>query len=49
MASSIQERSILGYFDDELVELCSYVRQTSPVRELLANGIPLSTSIEGLH
>jgi uncharacterized OsmC-like protein len=30
----------------ELKELCTYVQQTSPVRDVLANGVPVSTSIE---
>jgi uncharacterized OsmC-like protein len=30
----------------ELKELCDYVQQTSPVRDVLANGVPVSTSIE---
>jgi uncharacterized OsmC-like protein len=32
----------------ELQELCTYVQQTSPVRDILANGVPVKTSIEAL-
>jgi uncharacterized OsmC-like protein len=32
----------------ELKELCTYVQETSPVRDVLANGVPVSTSIEAL-
>jgi uncharacterized OsmC-like protein len=32
----------------ELEELCTYVQETSPVRDVLANGVPVSTSIEVL-
>jgi uncharacterized OsmC-like protein len=30
----------------ELTELCTYVQETSPVRDVLANGVPVSTTIE---
>ncbi|HEY7561461.1 MAG TPA: OsmC family protein [Gaiellaceae bacterium] len=30
----------------ELKELCSYVQETSPVRDVLSNGVPVTTSIE---
>lgn len=32
----------------ELKELCTYVQETSPVRDVLANGVPVSTTIEVL-
>lgn len=32
----------------ELEELCKYVQDTSPVRDILANPVPVSTSIEVL-
>jgi uncharacterized OsmC-like protein len=32
----------------ELQELCTYVQQTSPVLDVLANGVPVKTSIEAL-
>ena len=32
--------------DDELRELCTYVQQTSPVRDLLAEPVPVHTSLE---
>ena len=35
-----------GASEDELKELCSYVQETSPVRDVLANGVPVTTSIE---
>jgi uncharacterized OsmC-like protein len=31
---------------EELEELCTYVQQTSPVRDVLTNGVPVETSIE---
>jgi len=31
---------------EELRELCSYVQGTSPVRDVLANPVPVSTTIE---
>lgn len=34
--------------DDELAELCRYVQETSPVRDCLANRVPLTTSLEVL-
>jgi uncharacterized OsmC-like protein len=37
-----------GATEAELKELCSYVQQTSPVRDVLANGVPVTTSIEVL-
>lgn len=33
---------------EELEELCAYVQRTSPVRDVLANGVPVETSIEVL-
>ncbi len=30
----------------ELKELCSYVQETSPVRDVLANGVPVKTTLE---
>jgi hypothetical protein len=35
-----------GAREIELKELFTYVRETSPVRDVLANGVPVSTSIE---
>jgi uncharacterized OsmC-like protein len=32
----------------ELEELCRYVQETSPVRDILANPVPVKTSIEAL-
>ena len=32
----------------ELKELCSYVQETSPVRDVLANGVPITTTLETL-
>jgi hypothetical protein len=32
----------------ELRELCSYVQETSPVRDVLASGVPVATPIEVL-
>lgn len=32
----------------QLDELCQYVQDTSPVRDVLANGVPVSTSLEVL-
>jgi uncharacterized OsmC-like protein len=32
----------------ELQELCTYVQRTSPVRDVIANGVPVKTSIEAL-
>jgi uncharacterized OsmC-like protein len=32
--------------DAELKELCSYVQETSPVRDVLANGVPVKTTLE---
>jgi len=37
-----------GATEAELKELCSYVQETSPVRDVLANGVPVTTSIEVL-
>lgn len=37
-----------GTTEAELKELCSYVQETSPVRDVLANGVPVTTSIEVL-
>jgi uncharacterized OsmC-like protein len=33
---------------EQLDELCQYVQDTSPVRDVLANGVPVETSIEVL-
>ena len=30
----------------ELKELCSYVQETSPVRDVLTNGVPVKTTLE---
>jgi uncharacterized OsmC-like protein len=38
-----------GATDGELRELCSYVQETSPVRDVLANGVPVTTSIQVLQ
>lgn len=35
-----------GASEEELRELCSYVQATSPVRDVLANGVPVQTTIE---
>jgi uncharacterized OsmC-like protein len=35
-----------GATEDELKELCTYVQETSPVRDVLANGVPVTTSIQ---
>jgi uncharacterized OsmC-like protein len=35
-----------GATAEELTELCSYVQETSPVRDVLANGVPVRTTIE---
>jgi hypothetical protein len=32
----------------ELKELCSYVQETSPVRDVLANGVPVTTTLEAV-
>jgi hypothetical protein len=32
--------------DEQLTELCRYVQQTSPVRDVLANPVPVTTSLE---
>ena len=32
--------------DEQLTELCSYVQDTSPVRDMLANPVPVETSLE---
>ena len=37
-----------GATEAELKELCAYVQETWPVREVIANGVPLTSSIEGL-
>lgn len=31
---------------EQLTELCDYVQQTSPVRDVLVNSVPVSTSLE---
>ena len=35
-----------GTSEQELTELCAYVQETSPVRDVLANPIPVTTTIE---
>ena len=35
-----------GTSEQELKELCTYVQDTSPVRDVLANRVPISTTIE---
>jgi uncharacterized OsmC-like protein len=35
-----------GASEDELKELCQYVQDTSPVRDMLANPVPVRTTIE---
>jgi len=35
-----------GASEQELKELCSYVQDTSPVKDVLANPVPVSTTIE---
>lgn len=37
-----------GTSREALEELCSYVQRTSPVRDVLTNGVPVETSIEVL-
>lgn len=32
--------------DEQLTELCSYVQDTSPVRDVLVNPVPVTTSLE---
>lgn len=32
--------------DDQLTELCQYVQDTSPVRDVLANPVPVKTSLQ---
>ncbi len=32
--------------DEQLTELCQYVQDTSPVRDVLANPVPVSTSLQ---
>ena len=32
--------------DEQLTELCRYVQETSPVRDVLANPVPVTTSLE---
>jgi uncharacterized OsmC-like protein len=32
--------------DQQLIDLCSYVQETSPVRDVLANPVPVTTSLE---
>ena len=32
--------------EEQLTELCSYVQDTSPVRDILANPVPVDTSLE---
>lgn len=35
-----------GTSEQELSELCTYVQETSPVRDVLANPVPVTTTIE---
>lgn len=35
-----------GASEEELRDLCAYVQKTSPVRDVLANGVPVKTTIE---
>ncbi len=35
-----------GTSEEELRDLCAYVQKTSPVRDVLANGVPVKTTIE---
>lgn len=35
-----------GASEQELKELCTYVQETSPVRDVLANPVPVTTTIE---
>jgi uncharacterized OsmC-like protein len=35
-----------GASEQDLVELCSYVQDTSPVKDVLANPVPVTTTIE---
>ena len=35
-----------GTSEQELKELCTYVQDTSPVKDVLANPVPISTTIE---
>jgi uncharacterized OsmC-like protein len=37
-----------GASEQELKELCTYVQETSPVRDVLANPVPVKTTIEVL-
>jgi uncharacterized OsmC-like protein len=36
----------VGASEAELKQLCSYVQETSPVRDVLANGVPVKTTLE---
>jgi uncharacterized OsmC-like protein len=38
-----------GASDQELTDLCAYVQATSPVKDVLANPVPVSTTIEALR
>lgn len=38
-----------GASDQELTDLCAYVQATSPVKDVLANPVPVSTTIETLR
>ena len=38
-----------GASEQELKELCTYVQDTSPVKDVLANPVPVSTTIEVLR
>ena len=35
-----------GVAEEELRSLCTYVQETSPVKDVLANPVPVHTSIE---
>jgi uncharacterized OsmC-like protein len=35
-----------GASEQELKDLCAYVQETSPVRDVLANGVPVTTALE---
>jgi uncharacterized OsmC-like protein len=50
--SEIRARAFVkapGATEQELKELCTYVQDTSPVRDVLANPVPVSTTIEILE
>ena len=37
-----------GATEQELKELCTYVQDTSPAKDMLANPVPVSTTVEVL-